>query len=213
MLKKTVAYTDFDDNDAMETLYFNLTKSELADNMSLEEELEKIQQDFIGMGKRKLEPKEIQRVLDLVKLFMRLSYGIRSEDGKRFVKTPQIWEEFTQTAAYDAFLFSLFQDPQNAFDFMVGILPKDMRDPAMQALKKQNGGIDPIKQASVIAAQQEQQARYDAAQQVPNIADIPGEPAKTKVEDVPLPDPQPTLSNPPTPEEINAMTEWMARQQ
>ncbi|UVK59339.1 hypothetical protein SEA_PHEROBRINE_56 [Gordonia phage Pherobrine] len=209
MLKQTVKYTDFDDNESMETLYFNLTKSELADNMNLEDELEKLQQDFTGMSGRKLKTEEIQRVLDLVKLFMRLSYGVRSEDGKRFIKTPQIWEEFTQTAAYDEFLFGLFQDPQNAFNFMVGILPKDLRTPAMEALKKENGGIDPIRQASVMAAQEEQRKKHEESV-ANNVVALQNSDAPVKAEVTE--DPQPTLSNPPTKEEIDAMTEWMARQ-
>lgn len=209
MLKQTVKYTDFDDNDAMETLYFNLTKSELADNLNLNEELERLQTDFTGMGKRNLEPHEIQRVLDLVKTFMRLSYGVRSEDGKRFIKTPQQWEEFTQTAVYDAFLFSLFQDPQNAFNFMVGILPKDLRSSAMEAATKANGGVDPIKQASVLAAQEEQRKKHEASV-ANNVVELQSSDAPVKAEVTE--DPQPTLSTPPTADELTAMTEWMARQ-
>lgn len=136
MLKQTVSYYDFDDNPSQETLYFNLTKTELADNISLRDELEDMRETFSG-DKRELSTQEIKQLVDLVKTIMRLSYGVRSADGKRFVKTDELWTEFTQTAAYDEFLYSLFQDPDKAVHFMTGILPKDVRDEAQKEAEKE----------------------------------------------------------------------------
>lgn len=131
MLKQTVTYYDFDDNESQETLYFNLTKAELADNLYLQTELEELQEIFKGK-QRDLEVPEIQRIIDLVKTLMRLSYGIRSEDGKRFIKSEEQWVEFTQTAVYDTFLYSMFEDASKAVEFMTGILPKDLRAEAQK---------------------------------------------------------------------------------
>lgn len=135
MLKQTVTYTDFDDNVAVETLYFNLTKTELFDNLHLKDALEQIQEKFAGEP-RSLSTEDIQEILNLVKTFMRLSYGVRSADGKRFSKKPELWEEFTETAAYDAFLISLFQDPEKAMSFLANILPADLRGEAENAMKE-----------------------------------------------------------------------------
>ena len=132
MLKQTITYTDFNDESCTEVLHFNLTKTELADNLYLQDDLLAMQKNFAGL-KREFTTAEIRQVIDLVKTFMRLSYGIRSEDGKRFVKTPELWTEFTQTAAYDSFLFSLFDKPEKAMEFMIGIFPKDLRDEAMKS--------------------------------------------------------------------------------
>lgn len=129
MLKQTVEYTDFDDNRCAETLYFNLTKTELAENSHLQERLESMQKMF-GGEKRQLESAEIKEILELVKTIMRISYGVRSADGKRFIKTEEQWVEFTQTAVYDEFLISMFTDPDKMFSFMYGIMPADMRDQA-----------------------------------------------------------------------------------
>ncbi|WNM72523.1 hypothetical protein SEA_ARTORIAS_54 [Gordonia phage Artorias] len=204
-MKQSVSYTDFDDNECVETLYFNLTKTELTDNLDLKEELEKIQQDFTGEPKRNLETHEIQRILDLVKTFMRLSYGIRSEDGKRFIKTPDLWTEFTQTAAYDSFLFGLFENPANALAFMTGILPKDLRSRALEEANKANGGQDVIRQAEVRAAQAEHAKKAEEAQA-----------AKQNVVELPALDPQaedkPVLGPNPSKEELDAYLEWMSKQ-
>lgn len=138
MLKQSITYTDFNDDTCTDTLYFNITKSELYDNLHLEQELESIRKTFEG-DKRDLGAEEIKSILNLVKTFMRLSYGIRSEDGKRFAKTPELWTEFTQTAAYDAFILSLFENPENAVNFMTAIIPADLRDQAMAQLEKDKG--------------------------------------------------------------------------
>lgn len=132
MLKQTVEYTDFDDNKAIETLYFNLTKTELAENMHLEKELQGLQ-TLLNGDRKNLNTSDITRILDLVKTFMKLSYGVRSEDQKRFIKNEAQWIEFTQTSVYDAFLFGLFEQPERAITFMSGILPKDLRSGAQKA--------------------------------------------------------------------------------
>lgn len=137
MLKQTVNYTDFDDQPAVETVYFNLTKSDLADNMHLIEDFEVVRTMLSGK-KRDLKPTEIQLVINMVKAIMRMSYGVRSEDGKRFIKTDQQWTEFTQTAVYDEFLMSLFADPKNALEFVSNVIPKDYRDAVLAEAKKVN---------------------------------------------------------------------------
>lgn len=205
MLKQSVSYTDFDDNECVETLYFNLTKTELTENLDMKDELEKIQQDFTGDGKRNLEEHEIRRILELVKTFMRLSYGIRSEDGKRFIKTPELWTEFTQTAAYDSFLFGLFENPANALAFMTGILPKDLRSKAIEEANRQNGGKDVIRQAEVQAAQIEQAKKAEelrTAEAEPKVVDLPTVDLESK----------PELGANPTKEELDAYLEWMNKQ-
>lgn len=131
MLKQELSYEDFDGNIQSETLYFNLTTSELADNMELKDELDKIQESLSG-EERALTPDEVRRILNLVKTLMRLSYGVRSEDGKRFKKNPQseVWDVFTETAAYDAYVTSLFTNPEKAIEFMLGIMPANLREAA-----------------------------------------------------------------------------------
>ena len=193
MLKQAITYTDFDDNENTEVLYFNLTKVELAENLNLKDELENLQQDFTGDPNRNLEEHEIRRILDLVKTFMRLSYGVRSGDGKRFIKTPELWTEFTQTAAYDAFLFGLFEKPQNAVNFMAGILPKDLRNAAMEAAGKE-GKEDIIREMQAAEAQRRIDAeKVDAHQDQQASGEAP------------------VLGANPTQEELKAYMDWMKK--
>lgn len=170
MLKKTVEYTDFDDNAAVETLYFNLTKTDLADNMHIIEEFESLSTMLSG-AKRDLTTAEVQQVLNMVKKVMEISYGIRSADGKRFAKTEQQWVEFTQTAVYDTFLISLFENPQNAVDFVTGIIPKDIREEAV-AKAKAATELTEMAQRTVKKADDLLEARYGDAAPVVLPADV-----------------------------------------
>lgn len=126
MLKKTIGYIDFDNKQCEETLYFNLTKTEIASNLDLKDQVEEIQKSFQGEP-RTLETHEVKALLELLKRLIRLSYGVRSADGKRFSKPPELWTEFTETAVYDQLLFSMFDPPENAFAFILGIMPQDIR--------------------------------------------------------------------------------------
>lgn len=129
MLKQTVSYVDFNDQPQEETLYFHLNKVELVEHLDLKDRFEEIIKTLQG-PKRDLEPNEVRAILDIVKTFIELSYGRRSEDGKRFHKTAEIWDDFKSSAAYEEFLFSLFQDPQKGMTFLLGVLPQDLRQEA-----------------------------------------------------------------------------------
>lgn len=162
MLKQLITYKNFDDVQVDKVLYFNLSKTELAENnVDLEAELQgildRIQQ--IDQTKEEATTDDIRRLLELVKTFMRLSYGVRSADGERFIKSPEVWAEFTQTAAYDAFLFSLFEDQDRALAFMLGIMPEELREKGKEAADLA------IKRSSAAASIREKADEYNKRQE------------------------------------------------
>lgn len=125
MLTETVQFTDFNGKNTTENLYFNITKADLLDNITLMDDVE-IVRDALKGEERELKRAEIKLVLDVVKKIMKLAYGERSEDGRFFRKNEQIWDDFTSTAAYDAFIMSLFENPEKAAQFIVSSMPSDL---------------------------------------------------------------------------------------
>lgn len=127
MLKQTVQYINFNDEPDSEVLYFNLTKIELSEEVGLQDRLESLKDKLVGEP-RELTNDEKTEILDLVKTFVRISYGVKSADGKKHTKSDELWKEFTSTAVYAAFLWSLFSEGggQKAVDFMLSILPADV---------------------------------------------------------------------------------------
>ena len=126
MLKKTITYTDFNGDQQTEDLYFHLSKTELPDLLDLQPRLEAWAKKT-NDGERELTFAETRELLDIIKTLVQKSYGVRSEDGKRFSKAPAMVADFQETAAYDAFVMSLFGDGGQAVnEFMTGIIPSDL---------------------------------------------------------------------------------------
>lgn len=120
MLKRAITYTDFNGDETTDIFYFNLSKPELID---MEVEHEKGFQAFI---EKIIETKDRKGIISLFKQLICLAYGVKSDDGKRFIKSEQLSKEFTQTAAYDVLYMELATDATAGANFIKGIMPKDM---------------------------------------------------------------------------------------
>lgn len=117
MLKQQVKYEDFDGNTQTETLYFNLNRMELisfqkrygSENM----------ENYIN---KLIEEKQIEPMYDLLNDFVLTAYGVKSEDGKRFIKNDQIREEFKQSLAYEALIEDFHDDSRKVLEnFIAGV--------------------------------------------------------------------------------------------
>lgn len=133
MLKRTIRYEDFDGNTVTEDFYFNLSKSEL---IELEVQYEKGLADTLQDIVKENDAKNL--IAEFKKLVL-LSYGVKSEDGKRFIKSDALREEFAQTPAYDALFMELATNDEAAANFIQGVVPKDMGAAIEKA--KQDGTI------------------------------------------------------------------------
>lgn len=150
MIKETISYEDFNGEKQVETLYFHLSKTEVIDHMDLQDR-------FVALSSsltedRELREDEVREILDIVKTMMRLSYGQRSADGRHFRKSEEIWDDFKSTAAYDAYLFSLFENPEKAVGFLLGVLPQDVVEEA----KKKTAAAGDLPTASPILDQSDE---------------------------------------------------------
>lgn len=133
MLKKEIQHENWDGEKTVTTAHFHITKSDLVDNITVLEDLEALESMLEGK-ERELKPNEIKQIVDLVKFFMKLAYGVR--EGDRFVKNDELWTEFSQTAAYDELFWGMFQEPESAVEFLFALLPNDLRAQAETAVKE-----------------------------------------------------------------------------
>lgn len=125
MLKRTVTYTDFNDVERTEDLYFNLSRTEAMDFLDLEPRI-KAWQEKVGSTPRELSNAEVLEMLAILKEVVAQTYGVRSEDGKKFSKSPEIFRDFKDSAAYDELLWGLMTDPAIAAEFIIGLTPKGL---------------------------------------------------------------------------------------
>lgn len=129
MLKKTIKYTDFNGNEVTEDFYFNLTKAEVAEmelgasrldaDGNIKGGMQDLLAEIVASGSG-------QRIMDTFKEILARSYGMRSEDGKRFIKSKELFEEFTQSAAYSEFFMELITDADAASSFIKAVMPADL---------------------------------------------------------------------------------------
>lgn len=120
MLKKTVEYEDFNGNKQTETLYFNLSKPELIElEYSVEGGLKAFLEQIVAS-------ENVKELLDEFKRLVLAAYGEKSEDGKRFIKSDELREAFSQTAAYEALYMELMTSDTAAASFFNGIIPADI---------------------------------------------------------------------------------------
>lgn len=118
MLKKTIKYTDYDGNEREEDFYFNLTQAEcvklqLGTDGGLEKALKKI-----------VAEQDVPKIIPIFEKIILSAYGEKSPDGKRFMKSKEISDAFSQTEAYSDLFMELLKDPDAAAAFINGIIPQ-----------------------------------------------------------------------------------------
>lgn len=124
MLKKTITYTDYNDNERTEDFYFNLTKAELV-------EMEMgITGGLTEMINRIVAAQDMPTIIKTFKDIILKAYGQKSPDGKRFEKSDKIRDEFSQTEAYSVLFMELATSPDAAANFLNALVPSDIKDQA-----------------------------------------------------------------------------------
>jgi len=117
MLKKTITYVDYDGTTRTEDFYFNLSKAELAEmEMTYNGGFEKTVKAII-------DEQDSKRLVEMFKDIILKSYGKKSVDGKRFIKSQELRDEFVQNEAYSVLFMELATDANAAADFINGITP------------------------------------------------------------------------------------------
>lgn len=116
MIKKTMTYTDYDGVERTEDFWFNLTKAEAA-------ELEFSESGGITkMIERIVQEQDAKRILEVFKDLICRSYGKKSPDGKRFIKSKEQTEEFLQTEAYSDLFVEFMNNADEFSAFFAGVL-------------------------------------------------------------------------------------------
>ena len=120
ILKKTVTYVDYNGVERTEDFYFNLSKAEVAEmELSVEGGFSKMLEEIVKSN-------DNVRIVELFKQMVLKAYGEKSADGKRFVKSKELSEAFSQTEAYSEIFMELALDEKAAAAFVNGIMPANL---------------------------------------------------------------------------------------
>lgn len=126
MIKETITYTDFNGNERTETFWFNLTKAEVA-RMELS-----VNGGMAEMMQRIVDAKDAPSLIKVFEEVIQRSYGVKTPDGRGFVKRKEDLEDFMSTEAYSQLYMELITDANAAAEFINGIFPSDFADKTMR---------------------------------------------------------------------------------
>lgn len=115
-------YVDFNGVERTEDFYFNLSKAEIAD-MELS-----TTGGIKDMVNKILEAKDQAKLVSLFKDLIRMAYGVKSEDGRNFIKNDKVREDYFSTNAYSDLYMELATNDQFASQFFEAILPVTAED-------------------------------------------------------------------------------------
>lgn len=116
MVKKTITYTDLNGVERTEDFYFDMSKPEI------------VKMQASAKGGYDVQLKSIAAnlngalIMEFFEDFIKKSYGEKSEDGRRFVKSPELSEAFMQTPAYEVLFEELITDDKKAAEFVNAVM-------------------------------------------------------------------------------------------
>lgn len=130
MLKKEITYENpFTGALVTEEHYFHISKTDLLEMEMKEQEVTYVKDGETLTGFRA----KVQKVADSqngeeimieLKDFIRRAYG--KKDGDRFIKSPEIWNDFASTEAFSQLFFEICTNPIAAAEFVNGIIPDNL---------------------------------------------------------------------------------------
>src|SRR6188768_4071496 len=114
MIKKTITFEDYNGTSRTEDFFFNLSKAELVElELSKKGGLAEFMKEIVASD-------DGQLIIEMFKKIVLLAYGQKSDDGRRFIKTPEMRSEFEQTEAYSELFVELATNADAAAAFING---------------------------------------------------------------------------------------------
>lgn len=129
MYKKTIKYTDYNGVDREEDFYFNINKAELMDKQF------SVNGGWFELIDRITKAKDNTELIKLFREVIHMSYGVKSEDGKRFIKNQEVLDAFIQCPAYSELYMMLATDDKAATAFINHVFPADIVAKAQEMQK------------------------------------------------------------------------------
>lgn len=123
MVKKTVSYTDFNGIERTEDLYFHMSLREMT-NWSLDSG----GNAFAETVEKMIETTDVKKIFDLFQDLVRMTYGVKSEDGLRFVKDENETALFLDSPAFDELYFELLESPDKMNAFIESLMPEKINN-------------------------------------------------------------------------------------
>ncbi len=119
MICKKITYVDFEGTERTEEFWFHLSEAEIT-------ELEFTTQGggLMELMQKCIDTTDVATVIEQYKKILCLSYGQKSSDGRRFIKSKEATEAFTQTEAFSQLYMELVTDQEKGAEFFNKVAAK-----------------------------------------------------------------------------------------
>lgn len=137
MITREITYIDYNGDEQTEKYYFDLTVPEM------------LELSFSSAGdiqstlERLSNSRKIGEIFNIIQTLIFKSVGVKSDDGKRFVKNEEVLNDFRQSRGYEAFLMKMMQDTGYASKFIEQLIPQD-RIQQIAGVEKVDSGEHPL---------------------------------------------------------------------
>lgn len=118
MVREVIKYTDYNGVERTEECLFNLNKAELMElEMTTEGGLSAMITSIVNAN-------NVPEIVKIFKKILLMAYGKKSPDGRRFIKTEELRNEFAQTEAYSELFMELATNAEHAASFINNVIPE-----------------------------------------------------------------------------------------
>lgn len=125
MYATTLTYEDLDGNSVTENAYFHMSARDWA--LVDDEMRPRYPGGYQEYLETQLKDGSAKSILEALDDIVKRAYGVRSADGKKFIKNDEVTEAFIGSMAYDAFLDELLFKTGASDVFIASVIPKEMR--------------------------------------------------------------------------------------
>lgn len=133
MTKETIKYTDLNGVERTEEFFFDLSKPEIVRMQASERGGYDVQLKSISASTN------AALIMEFFENFIKSSYGVKSDDGRRFMKSEEISRSFMETPAYEVLFERLVTNADEAAEFVNKVMRAGKSNgPAVSAVSAVN---------------------------------------------------------------------------
>lgn len=132
MFSREFEYTGYDGKPKKDTYWFNLTEAEL-----YEIDLSSIH-GFTGEMNKLLKEERTKEIVEAFKGIILGAVGVVSADGRKFIKSDEVREDFYRSKAYSILFVELVSSGEKVAEFLKGAIPDEIRQ-KMEETEKEQG--------------------------------------------------------------------------
>ena len=129
-------YKDFNDVERTEEFLFNLTTTELT-KLQLSED-----GGLMTMLQTLISKKDIPKMIRVFETIIDSSYGVKSPDGRKFIKNAEVLDDFKSTNAYSQIFLRFATDEKFTSEFINNVIPKDLSEKMAELEQKKENIVD-----------------------------------------------------------------------